>query len=103
MVPNRCQPILCSFEKTNQTSFLDANVQDLPGILKGVNSICGLVSTLLGNVSDTDGETTPSSAVATPTPTAASTVANNARLFAVVSPHTLVVGIGLVLGAHFVV
>lgn len=103
MATNQCQPTFYSFEKTNQTSFLDADVQDLPGILKGVNSICGLVSTLLGNVSDTDGETTPSSAVVTPTPTAASTVANHAGLFAVVSPHTLVVGIALVLGAHFVV
>ncbi|KAI0085524.1 hypothetical protein BDY19DRAFT_877910, partial [Irpex rosettiformis] len=39
------------FEKTNQTSFLNANTQELPNILKGINSICGLASTLLGNVS----------------------------------------------------
>ena len=92
--------MLCSFEKTNQTSFLNADTQELPGILKGVNSICGLASTLFGNVSDTDGESTPSAAVAASTPTATT---NRGDPVVIASPHTLVITAGFVLAALFVI
>ncbi|KAI0691799.1 hypothetical protein BC835DRAFT_98775 [Cytidiella melzeri] len=89
------------FEQTNQTSFLDANTQDLPGILKGLNSVCAIASTLVGNVSETDGETTPLSSVATATATASNTAStSNGNLLAALSPRVLLAGISLVLGLH---
>ncbi|KAK7688681.1 hypothetical protein QCA50_008219 [Cerrena zonata] len=56
------------FIKTNQSDVL--NTPDLPGVVSGMRQICALESTLLGNVSVTDGEVNGSSTVATPTPTA---------------------------------
>ncbi|KAH8079827.1 hypothetical protein BXZ70DRAFT_646180 [Cristinia sonorae] len=45
------------FTKTGQTDVL--STPDLPSIVSGMRSICALESTLLGNVSNTNGETTP--------------------------------------------
>ncbi|TBU42712.1 hypothetical protein BD309DRAFT_923096 [Dichomitus squalens] len=63
------------FIKTNQTSFLDSDSANLPGIVDGMRKICALESTLLGNVSNSDGETTPTSSAAAAT---ATTTANGA-------------------------
>jgi len=53
------------FTKTNQTDVL--NTPDLSSVLSGMRSICAIESTLLGNVSNANGETTPSAAQPTPT------------------------------------
>ncbi|TCD67734.1 hypothetical protein EIP91_011976 [Steccherinum ochraceum] len=53
------------FTKTNQTDVL--NTPDLPSILSGLRSICALESSLIGNVSNTNGETTPSAPTPSPT------------------------------------
>ena len=58
-----------SFIRTNQTSFLSAQTAELPDILKGIQSICAIESTLLGNVSVDDGKASSSTAVAEPTAT----------------------------------
>ncbi|KAI0051480.1 hypothetical protein FA95DRAFT_1485398 [Auriscalpium vulgare] len=55
------------FEKTNQTGWLDT--PDLPSVVSGMRNVCGFASSILGNVSDSNGETTPSSS-ATATATA---------------------------------
>jgi hypothetical protein len=57
-----------SFEKTNQTAVL--NTPNLPSLVNSIRQVCAVASTLLGNVSNTDGETTPSVAS---TPVASST------------------------------
>ncbi|KAH9984197.1 hypothetical protein BJV77DRAFT_953309 [Russula vinacea] len=46
------------FEKTNQTSVLDT--PNLPSLVKNIRDICASESSILGNVSNSDGETTPS-------------------------------------------
>ncbi|KAH9967772.1 hypothetical protein BGW80DRAFT_1340248 [Lactifluus volemus] len=56
------------FEKTNQTAVL--NTPNLPSLVNSIRQVCAVASTLLGNVSNTDGETTPSVAS---TPVASST------------------------------
>ncbi|KAL5478856.1 hypothetical protein ACEPAI_2133 [Sanghuangporus weigelae] len=50
------------FTRTNQTEFLSADSDQLPGIISGIRSICAIESTLLGNVSATNGEVPSSSA-----------------------------------------
>ncbi|TFK36586.1 hypothetical protein BDQ12DRAFT_633855 [Crucibulum laeve] len=45
------------FIKTGQEDVL--NTPDLPGVVDGMRKICALQSTLLGNVSNSNGETTP--------------------------------------------
>ncbi|KAF8064302.1 hypothetical protein FPV67DRAFT_1504355 [Lyophyllum atratum] len=59
------------FTKTNQTEVLNYNTQDLPGIVSGMRKICALQSSLLGNVSNTNGETTPAASSPPPAPTSA--------------------------------
>ncbi|GLB44514.1 hypothetical protein LshimejAT787_1701410 [Lyophyllum shimeji] len=59
------------FTQTNQTQVLNYNTQDLPSIVAGMRKICALESSLLGNVSETNGEVTPSTSVPAPTPTSA--------------------------------
>lgn len=66
---------MSSFEQTNQTSFLDAPQSDLPSVLSGIQSICAIASTLLGGVATADGEVTPTSSMAIPSPTASTNVA----------------------------
>jgi len=46
------------FEKTNQTAVLDT--PDLPSLVKNIRELCASESSILGNVSNSDGETTPS-------------------------------------------
>ncbi|PBK69361.1 hypothetical protein ARMSODRAFT_886342, partial [Armillaria solidipes] len=46
------------FQATNQTDILEGN--DLPSIVSGMRKICALESTLLGNVSESNGEVTAS-------------------------------------------
>ncbi|TFK48201.1 hypothetical protein OE88DRAFT_556213 [Heliocybe sulcata] len=58
------------FTQTNQTDVL--NTPDLPSVVSGMRNVCALASTLLGNVSGVDGETTPTSSSAAPTATASS-------------------------------
>lgn len=55
------------FIRTNQTSFLSAQTSDLPNILKGIQSVCAIESTLLGNVSVANGDVSSSSLAAEPT------------------------------------
>ncbi|THH07602.1 hypothetical protein EW145_g3272 [Phellinidium pouzarii] len=50
------------FTQTNQTAFLSASPSALPSIVTGIRNVCAVESTLLGNASAADGETTPSSA-----------------------------------------
>ncbi|KAI0260977.1 hypothetical protein BC834DRAFT_831009 [Gloeopeniophorella convolvens] len=50
------------FEKTNQTAVLDT--PDLPAVVNGVRQTCEFASSLLGNTSNSDGETTPTKAPA---------------------------------------
>ena len=66
---------MSSFEQTNQTSFLDAPQNDLPSVLSGIQSICAIASTLLGGVATADGEVTPTSSIAVPSPTASTNAA----------------------------
>ena len=79
---------LASFIQTNQTSFLDASSANLPGIVSGMQKICALESTLLGNVSSTDGETTPTSSGTAAT---ATTTTNGASSFSSSLPWSAVV------------
>ncbi|KIJ34558.1 hypothetical protein M422DRAFT_181935, partial [Sphaerobolus stellatus SS14] len=44
------------FQQTNQTDVLVNDTASLPSILKGIQSICAISSTLLGNVTGADGE-----------------------------------------------
>jgi hypothetical protein len=46
-----------SFLQTGQESLLNAQPQDLPGVVDGMRKICSLESALLGNVSNVDNET----------------------------------------------
>jgi hypothetical protein len=95
--------MLASFERTNQTAFLDADAQDLPGILSGLHSVCAVASALLGNVSASDGETTMAgNSVGSSAATAAATGNTSlsaAGLLLGVEPYTLFAGLGLVVGA----
>jgi hypothetical protein len=59
-----------SFEKTNQTGVL--NTTDLPSLVNSIRSVCSLASSILGNASNADGETTPTVASVTATPSATS-------------------------------
>ncbi|EKM52374.1 uncharacterized protein PHACADRAFT_198429 [Phanerochaete carnosa HHB-10118-sp] len=56
------------FEKTNQTSFL--NTTNAPAVVNGIRDICSLASIFVGGAPSADGEITPTSSVASPTPTA---------------------------------
>ena len=49
-----------SFERTNQTAVLDSADLNLPSLVKNIRQLCEMESSLLGNASNTDGETTPS-------------------------------------------
>lgn len=60
------------FIKTNQTDVLNCNAQDLPGVLAGMRRICSLASTLLGNVSESNGEVTSATSSPAPSPTTSS-------------------------------
>ena len=62
---------MSSFIQTNQTELLNCHTEDLPGVIKGMRQVCALGSTLFGNVSNTNGETTPSPS---PTPTSGALV-----------------------------
>lgn len=79
-----------SFQKTNQTDFLNAS--DVPAVLSGLRSVCAFMSTIMGNVSDGDGETTPSASAAAPSPTSTSAAGLAARL----SPTVLILGISVI-------
>jgi len=48
------------FERTNQTAVLDSADLNLPSLVKNIRQLCEMESSLLGNASNTDGETTPS-------------------------------------------
>ena len=89
------QPYLhLSFQKTNQTQFL--NSDNLPAVLSGIRSICGIASTVLGNVSETDGEATPSSSAVVPAATTG-TVTNQAGVLALLNPAALTLVTGAIL------
>lgn len=57
-----------SFVKTGQDDVIDSN--NLPAILEGMRNICGLESTLLGNVSGANGYFNSTTTTSLPTPTA---------------------------------
>lgn len=63
-------PCVYSFIQTNQSDVLDT--PNLPNVVDGMRKICALESTLLGNVSETDGETTPTSSSSAATATGSS-------------------------------
>jgi len=46
------------FERTNQTAVLDT--PNLPSLVNTIRQLCSFASSLLGNASNVDGETTPS-------------------------------------------
>ncbi|KAH9017715.1 hypothetical protein EDB85DRAFT_1874265 [Lactarius pseudohatsudake] len=56
------------FEKTNQTDVLDT--PDLPSLVNSIRQVCAFASALLGNVSNSNGETTPTAAASATTPAA---------------------------------
>ncbi|KAI0339134.1 hypothetical protein BDW22DRAFT_1336833 [Trametopsis cervina] len=89
------------FIQTNQTAFLDADTQELPSVLQGLHSVCAVASTLIGNVSETDGEATPTHSPAV-TPTSSSGAATNGGEFiASINPRVFLVALSVVLGIHF--
>jgi hypothetical protein len=47
-----------SFEKTNQTAVLDT--PNLPSLVNNIRQLCSFASSLLGNASNANSETTPS-------------------------------------------
>ncbi|EKM78428.1 hypothetical protein AGABI1DRAFT_114712 [Agaricus bisporus var. burnettii JB137-S8] len=55
------------FIKTGQEDIL--NTPDLPGVVEGMRNVCAVASSLLRNVSATNGESTPSDNVPPPSPT----------------------------------
>ncbi|KAJ3526860.1 hypothetical protein NM688_g8208 [Phlebia brevispora] len=63
------------FEQTNQTAYLNTSQANLPSVLSGMQSICAIASTLLGGVATADGEVTPTSSLAVPSPTASTSAA----------------------------
>ncbi|KAG7443239.1 uncharacterized protein BT62DRAFT_935193 [Guyanagaster necrorhizus] len=65
------------FQATNQTDVLEGN--DLPSIVSGMRKICALESTLLGNVSESDGEVTVS-ASASSTGSASTSTSSSAAI-----------------------
>ncbi|KAI9455765.1 hypothetical protein BJY52DRAFT_620131 [Lactarius psammicola] len=74
------------FEKTNQTAVLDT--PDLPSLVNSIRQVCAFASSLLGNVSNSNGETTPSPAgsAAAPTTTASGAPPTWDRFGASLSP-----------------
>lgn len=56
-----------SFIRTNQSEVL--NTPNLPAVVDGMRKICALESTLLGNVSESNGEVTPAGTTPPATPT----------------------------------
>ncbi|KAI0056649.1 hypothetical protein BV25DRAFT_1831970 [Artomyces pyxidatus] len=50
------------FEQTNQTDVL--NAPNLPAVVSGVRQVCSFASSILGNASNVDNETTPSAGAA---------------------------------------
>jgi len=68
------------FEKTNQTAVLDT--PDLPSLVGNIRQLCSFASSLLGNASNGDGETTPSQSgtAASATGTSASSAAPPSNL-----------------------
>jgi len=76
------------FERTNQTAVLDSADVNLPSLVKNIRQLCEMESSLLGNASNTDGETTPSpsrSAAAASTGSAGTASLRNVPGFASVS------------------
>jgi len=49
------------FERTNQTAVLDSVDVNLPSLVKTIRQLCEMESSILGNASNVDGETSPSS------------------------------------------
>jgi len=68
------------FEKTNQTAVLDT--PDLPSLVSNIRQLCSFASSILGNASNADGETTPSQSgtAASATGTSASSTAQPSNL-----------------------
>jgi len=58
------------FEKTNQTAVLNTN--NLPSLVNSIREVCSFASSLLGNASNVDGETTPTGTGVTTSPAATS-------------------------------
>jgi len=58
------------FEQTNQTDFLNANMDQIPSIVQGIRQICALGSTLFGGVVATNGEQVGGTPTVVPSPTA---------------------------------
>ncbi|KAI0072305.1 hypothetical protein K474DRAFT_1605370 [Panus rudis PR-1116 ss-1] len=85
------------FIKTNQSDVL--NTPDLPGIVNGMRQICAIESTLLGNVSVTDGEVTPSSSSPIATPTASTNMGSQQFSFNV---SWLLFSVTVAFSMHFV-
>ncbi|KAK0200750.1 hypothetical protein DFS33DRAFT_1265915 [Desarmillaria ectypa] len=64
------------FQATNQTDILEGN--DLPSIVSGMRKICALESTLLGNVSESNGEVTVSASASSTSSASTSTSPSSA-------------------------
>ncbi|KAF8521086.1 hypothetical protein BU17DRAFT_75502 [Hysterangium stoloniferum] len=72
------------FQQTNQTAVIASQGADLPSILSGLRSVCALASTLLGNVTATNGEQVNGTPI-TPTPTPSSSSAISSHLAVLIS------------------
>ncbi|KAG6910388.1 hypothetical protein DXG01_011103 [Tephrocybe rancida] len=59
------------FTQTNQTQVLNYDTANLPSLVGNIRKICSLESSLLGNVSETNGEVTPVASSPASTPTGA--------------------------------
>ncbi|KAI0289788.1 hypothetical protein B0F90DRAFT_699330 [Multifurca ochricompacta] len=66
------------FEQTNQTAVLDT--PDLSSLVNNIRKVCAFASSILGNVSNTNGETTPTHSTTTTTPSSTATGTTNAAL-----------------------
>jgi len=64
------------FERTNQAAVLDT--PNLPSLVNSIRQVCSFASSLLGNASNSDGETTPSQSGATVTAGATGTSTTSA-------------------------
>jgi len=64
------------FEQTNQTDVLDT--PNLPSLVNSIREVCAFASSILGNVSNSNGETTPTVTGTTTTTAATSTSTSGA-------------------------
>jgi len=89
------------FLRTGQENVLTAKSQDLPAIVDGMRKICAIASTLLGGAVTANGEVTPTTSIAVPTPTSAATTTTDGIILGTIAmlalTFALVINFGLVI------